>query len=251
MRFGQTYQTDASGNAVIAHVTTEAPLSVCGEANGYESRCVPRFRIGASDARKIELDLRRKMSGSRGHVNTAAPIEYGRLWWVSDDGAITESVVVEPNGDFSYEREHAPREHIVIASGTQPLAAFPSPVTAADALLELTYPTGRRRDLVVRLDDAGVDQAMLGMIIGNLIIPTAAFAHHQNFHGAQIVVDKSKPLRIPDVQESAPITIVLGPDGPSAVEHLPSGTDWMSVAAFVLSRPRLTAAESGQVTFRH
>lgn len=251
MRFGRSYSTDASGNVTITHVTTEAPLSICGEAEGYETRCVSRFRMGASDDRHIKLDLSRKARGSRGHLAAPAPIEDGRLWWVSNRGAITESVEVQPNGDFLYERTHTPHEHIVIASATQPLAVLSSPVTEADTRLDLVYPTTPRRSISVRLNHAGVKQAALGLIIGTVNVPTAAFAYHQELRGEQFVVDESTPLRIHDVQGSAPITIVLGPDGPSALAHLPPGTDFMSVDAYVLSRPRQTVSEAGEVTFRH
>lgn len=246
-QFSRGYPADEAGGVTIRNVTIDAPLSICGMADGYETRCTPRFHLGATEKRQIELRLSKK-NMHRGHVAATGSIEFGRLWWVNEDGIVSETVEVNPDGDFAYELRHAATERVVMASATQPLALLSTSPGSAE-VLDLAYPFAGQRDVQVGLKaDSAVDRAVLGLILGNVVIPTDAFSYHQQFHGAQYVVDRGKSVVISAVQALTPLVVVLGPET-HMLEQLPAGKDWMSIAAFRLSRPRLQVPPSGVVMF--
>lgn len=248
--FAGKFPAEASLDVTIRHIVTSTAITLCGEADGYETQCLPRFRMGDAENREVEIELR-EIEQFQGRVAVPSPIELGRLWFVNDQGAVTESVPVQRDGGFAFRLAHTAREYVVIASSTLPLAVLPWPSTVAGAAVELAYPVGRRRDVIVHLIAPGSASrlSMLGLTLGEAVIPTEGFAYHQRFHGANYVVANGERLQISDVLESAPISVVLGPDPLRDVGQFPTEVDWMSVISYVRSRPRLPVDSSGVVTF--
>jgi hypothetical protein len=61
------------------------------------------------------------------------------------------------------------------------------------------------------------------------------------------MIPPGQPLPISDILESAPISVILGPE--LNAEQFPADADWLSLIPYVRSRPRMALSPSGAVTF--
>jgi hypothetical protein len=233
------------GETTIAHIVTSTEIALCGAAEGYETHCLPRFRMGGSENRNVEIELTRAIRWE-GRIALPSAVEYGQLWFVDDHGTLTEWSAVDSDGKFKYKMPHTARDYVVL-TGSLPLAVMPWPTAVTGATVNLSYPAGRSRDLTVRRTGSRAADSLVGLTIGESVIPTEAFAYHQGLRGAHYMIAPGQPLPISDILESAPIAVILGPE--LNAEQFPADADWLSLIPYVRSRPRMALSPSGAVTF--
>lgn len=179
---------------------------------GYKKQDVDPFTMTKSGTKDIEVQLV-PVSGSQGKIASARPFEKAMLFWFSPDGAENERADVAPDGTFYYEQPHLRGETMTLVSVSHPLwitgassadrgkilnVAFPdrAPVRAADVLIP-NYP-----DRMV---------TPIGVAIGGLRVPTAAFTQHMALRGLDPLVHGGGPLHVPDLAEAGPIDFLRGP----------------------------------------
>jgi hypothetical protein len=203
--------TGADGQYVIAPVTPTQALTVCAAAEQFQSVCAEPFPVDASTDRTVELRLP-GATARRGRVALAGD-KTGRVIWCSADGRITESVVVQPDGTFSFLRSHDESEVVTYAGRTHPLIALRHPPTAADAVFEIRLPNPMRlRTLTVGLSAGSKEEAAFAtIVIGDVVVPASAMDSYLAMRGARRSMRPGMSITIPDIAEWAPLTVVLMP----------------------------------------
>jgi len=53
--------------------------------------------------------------------------------------------------------------------------------------------------------------AVATIVIGGLVVPYPALAQHLALHGSQLDIQNKRPLIVPDILATAPISAILGP----------------------------------------
>jgi hypothetical protein len=65
-------------------------------------------------------------------------------------------------------------------------------------------------------EDVHQTEAIVTVAVGDLIVPYPAFSQHLALHGSTLVLRNGGPLLVPDILETGPISVLLGPP-PSTV----------------------------------
>jgi hypothetical protein len=136
----------------------------------------------------------------------------GQLYWYAADGRETERTVVKPDGTFRFNLRHDPGEAVVFVSANLPLFAFPQPFLGERDPMDVTMPPAPSRSFAVSIgEERSQESAVVTIDIGGLVVPYPPFAQHLALHGSQLDLRNRGPLLIPDILQTGPISVILGP----------------------------------------
>jgi hypothetical protein len=161
---------------------------------------------------------------------------------------------VKEDGSFRFNREHRPEEVLVVVSINRPLYMQRQPMMLTADSLDIPIPAAPVRHFEVETSEATAQtDAIVTIAIGDLVVPYPAFSQHLALHGSMLVLRNRGPLLIPDILETAPISVLLGPP-PSAVA--PSRNDlfrlpqYRGVPRKIVNGPVVVFNASGSVASR-
>lgn len=204
-------RTGEDGHYVIHNLPPGKMLRVCLEHDDYERACAEPMTLDSSQTKTLRIAMKAK-NGFGGQIIGAHDVAAGQLYWFSGDGRETERTVVKPDGTFRYNRRHEPGEAVVFVSINLPLFAFPQPFFGERDPMNITMPPAPGRTFTVALDREGRQQdGLITIEIGGLIVPYPPFAQHLALHGSHLDIRNGGPLVVPDILQSGPIVVILGP----------------------------------------
>jgi hypothetical protein len=135
------------------------------------------------------------------------------LFWFSPDGAENERADVAPDGTFYYEQPHLRGETMTLMSVSHPLWITGASSADRGKILNVAFPDRapvRAADVLIpNYSDRMV--TLIGVAIGGLRVPTAAFMQHMALRGLDPLVHGAGPLHVPDLAEAGPIDFLRGP----------------------------------------
>ncbi|HEX9501874.1 MAG TPA: hypothetical protein VGA10_09500, partial [Thermoanaerobaculia bacterium] len=208
--------TDQDGHYAVENISPDKTIHVCLEHDDYERTCPDTFKLTSNETKTLRVPMQPR-SAFRGRVITPQAIASGQIYWYSPDGQETEQVPVKDDGSFRFNREHRPEEVLVVVSINLPLYIQRQPMMLPVDSLDITIPAAPvRRFEVQTSEETSQADAIVTIAIGDLIVPYPAFSQHLALHGSTLVLRNRGPLLIPDILETGPISVLLGPP-PSAV----------------------------------
>ena len=239
---GTSPATDQNGAAEVTNVLTNHPLVVCATAERYERMCSRELSLASSHDVTVTVALHSK-SRFEGHIRSVAPIQSGRIYFVGPDARIREWSPIEADGTFVHRLPHVAPEYAVVVS-TLPLL-----VTALgnESVIDITLPMTNVRDVEVAIKTLAQRDGLITLFVGDRQIPQQAFAWHQTLRYMQPILFGGGPLRIPQVLETGPIAVGLGPS-PRELPELAPDADLCAIPGFAACR-RKTLAASNTITF--
>ncbi len=209
-------RTDQDGHYAVENISPDKTIHVCLEHDDYERTCPDTFKLTSNETKTLRVPMQPR-SAFRGRVITPQAIASGQIYWYSPDGQETEQVPVKDDGSFRFNREHRPEEVLVVVSINLPLYIQRQPMMLPVDSLDITIPAAPvRRFEVQTSEETSQADAIVTIAIGDLIVPYPAFSQHLALHGSTLVLRNRGPLLIPDILETGPISVLLGPP-PSAV----------------------------------
>jgi len=213
--------TGQDGHYTVENISPDKTIHVCLEHDDYERTCPDTFKLTSNETKTLRVPMEPR-SAFRGRVIAPKAIAAGQVYWYSPDGQETEQVAVKDDGSFRFNREHRPEEVLVVVSINLPLYIQRQPMMLPGDSLDIPIPAAPIRRFEVETSeetsqtDAIVTIAIVTIAIGDLIVPYPAFSQHLALHGSMLVLRNRGPLLIPDILETGPISVLLGPS-PSAV----------------------------------
>ena len=203
--------TDANGRYVIRNLPPEKTLRVCLEHEDYEKACAELMKLTSTEEKTVRIAMKPK-NGFGGRIAGANNVAAGQLYWYSGDGRETEKTSVKPDGTFRFNLRHEPGEAVVFVSVNLPLFAFPQPFLGERDPMNVTMPPAPSRSFAVSIgDDRRQESAVVTIDIGGLVVPYPPFAQHLAVHGSQLDLRNRGPLLVPDILQTGPISVILGP----------------------------------------
>ncbi len=214
--------TGDRGDVSFLSIPTDEWLIVCSRREGYKPSCSGALKLNGH-RRQVVLPLSR--TSWRGRLVASPVPRGGRIIWMNGLGDVTEEVLVEADGTFSFDRPHAANEHLILVSQDQPLYVLQSP-SATDDGFTITLPRVNPRDITVRY--AGEAQGVARVKIAGVIVPSDVLVAHQNLRWLGWTVSSQAPLRIPQIADVGPIEVAVVPESvfnqdPAAFEQLARG----------------------------
>jgi hypothetical protein len=204
-------RTDADGRYVIRNLPPEKMLRVCLEHDDYERTCPEPMTLTATQERTLRIAMKSR-GGFRGTIVGANEVAAGQLSWFSTDGRQTEQTVVKADGSFRFNQHHEPGEVVVFVSANLPLFVFPQPAFDEHDPMTVTMPSAPSRTFSVSIgEDRPQESALVTIEIGGIVVPYPPFAQHLAIHGSQLDIRARSTLLIPDILQTGPISVILGP----------------------------------------
>jgi hypothetical protein len=237
---GTDQVTGSDGTARIHDVLRNHPLVICARSERHERACSDELSFAGTRAIDVTLALQSK-ARLQGRVRSPAAIQSGRIYFVGADRKVREWSVIQPDGVFFHRLPHASPEYAIVVS-TLPLLAVP--LAGGDAPVDITMPPAAARDLDVVIKSPQQQDGLLILFIGDRQIPEQAFSWHQSLRGMQSIVLGGGPLHIPQIFETAAITIGLGPapkDIPATLQLGPD-TDLCALPGFAACHRKTLSA---------
>lgn len=246
--FTRSATTNEQGVATQSGLPADRDIVACARAEGYVQACSEIGKVKDEEEKNVLLALRRE--GERnGSIRSAEPLQLGEVFRLSAAGRVENQVAVRSDGTFSVGWKEAPGDYYVVVSSNLPLYVVPPAGYAVtnDGLV-ITLPTIPARSFSVKTSDA--ETYAIGIAIGGYPVPVQAFLDHQSRRQLPYVLIRGGPLRIPDVAESAAITVARGPVMRNYPRTLTPGFDVFTApeyAATAIRKPVL----GEQVLFEH
>jgi hypothetical protein len=204
-------RTGADGHYVIRNLPPEKTLRVCLEHDDYERTCAEPMTLTSTQARTLRIEMKPK-KGFAGRIAGANDVVAGQLYWFAADGRETERTVLKPDGTFRFNVRHEPGEAVVFVSANLPLFAFPQPFLGERDPMNVTMPPAPSRTFEVSIgEDRRQEDAIVTIEIGGLVVPYPPFAQHLALHGSRLDIRNRGPLVVPDILQTGPIAVILGP----------------------------------------
>jgi len=205
-------RTGADGKNTVENISPDKTIHVCLEHDDYERTCPDTFKMTSDEAKTLRVPMQSR-SAFRGRIIAPQPIAGGQIYWYSSDGQQTEYVPVKEDGTFRFNRQHGPDEVLAFVSVSLPLYVIRQP--SADPL-EITIPPApvRRFEVAISSDSLQTD-AIVTIAIADLVVPYPAFSQHLALHGSMLDLRNRGPLLVPDILETGPISVLLGPPSSS------------------------------------
>ncbi|HYS52159.1 MAG TPA: hypothetical protein VER58_00160 [Thermoanaerobaculia bacterium] len=214
--------TDRDGQYTIVNLSPDKTIHICLEHDDYERTCPETFKVTSTETKTLRVPMQPR-NAFHGRVIGPQSIAGGQIYWFSPDGQQAESVPASDDGTFRFNREHGPDEVLVLVSINLPLFIQRQPMLHASDALDIAIPAAPSRSFEVSISEqAPQTDALITIAIGDLIVPYPAFSQHLALHGSMLAVRNRGPLLVPDILETAPISVLLGPP-PSTV--VPSRND--------------------------
>jgi len=218
---GTDLVTGSDGTARIDNVLSNHPLVICARSERYERACSDELSFTGTRAIDVTLALHSK-TRLQGRVRSSAAIQSGRIFFVGADAKVREWSAIQPDGVFFHRLPHALPEYAVVVSNLPLLAV---PLAGGDATIDIAMPAAVARDVDVAIRSLPQQDGLLTLFIGDRQIPEQAFSWHQSLRGMQSIVFGGGPLRIPQIFETAAITVGLGPAPKNIPATLQLGPD--------------------------
>ncbi|HYH07991.1 MAG TPA: hypothetical protein VEK11_13110 [Thermoanaerobaculia bacterium] len=212
-RFTEVLDPAGEDGAVTLRRMPLGKFSVCARAEDYAPRCVQNE---TSDPLVIALT---RIETFAGVIEGLSAVKGGMLFFVTPDGAQSEAVSVDADGNFKHRRPHGANERAVFVSASHPLAVLSLPATGP---LRLRVPAAPVRDVAIRT--AADAEYELGVAIGAVIVPAGALARHQTMRGRMPFTANGEAVLL-SLVESAPIVVYRGFSRLARPPHLPPGAD--------------------------
>jgi hypothetical protein len=209
-------RTGSDGKYMVENISPEKTIHVCLESEDYERTCPETFQMTSSETKTLRVPMRLR-GAFRGRLIAPQPVAGGQIYWFSADGQQTEYIPMKEDGSFRFNREHGPEEVLVVVSINLPLYMQRQPMLQSGDTLEITLPVApvRRFDVAISEESVQAD-AIVTIAIADLIVPYPAFSQHLALHGSMLDLRNRGPLLVPDILETGPISVLLGPP-PSTV----------------------------------
>jgi hypothetical protein len=202
--------TDADGRYVIRNLPSGKTLRVCIEHEDYERACPDPITLTSTGEKTLRIPMKPK-KGFAGQIAGANNVVAGQLYWFAADGRETERTAVKADGTFRFNLRHDPSEAVVFVSVNLPLFAFQQPFLGERDPMNVTMPPAPARSFSVSIDEnRRQESAVVTIVIGDLVVPYPPFAQHLALRGAFDLRNRG-PLVIPDILETGPISVILGP----------------------------------------
>ena len=203
-------RTGADGRYLLRNLPPDRILRVCLEHEDYERTCADPLEITSTDEQTLRVAMKPK--GMSGRITGVPAIASGQLYWFATDGHETERADVKTDGAFRFTKPHDVSEAVAFVSVNLPLFVFAQPPVAAGDPMTVNVPAAAPRTFAVSIGEANPQQdAFVTIAVGNLVVPYPPFAQHLALHGSQLTLQNKGPLLIPDILETAPISVILGP----------------------------------------
>lgn len=202
--------TDEQGSVAIQEVPPNRELLICASRQDYHNRCSDRFQMNSTRERALTITLERArvLHGKVHHPGIA----YGQVVWFRPDGTIAEMVPVQPDGTFTYKKEHAAGEIVSVLSRTTPLLVFLQPILGEDQAFEIHYPAAPVRSFEVMLSpNLSERRGHLSITIGDLVVPGNVFGWHMSRRGLQSSFSGGGTVQARDILATGPISFVFAP----------------------------------------
>ena len=238
---------DAAGVAIVRDVPTARRLIACAEARQFRRACTPAFTIDGDDHKRLTVELQRSDRYS-GVVGGRPPFSWGRVFFVSATGAVTEVATLERDGSFTFGQPHVAPEYVVVVSD-QPLFVMELG-TDAPAVLNVAASGGAPRNLQITIGKRGKQQdAIIGLVVDGHYVPELALALHQSGRNLQPNLYGGGPLLIPDVVATQPVQVLLGPSPSDPLIDALHGVDIFTIPAYRATFAVRTVDATGRVSF--
>lgn len=239
-------RADGAGFVIRAVPEREIRLQVSNP--GYKKQDVDPFSMTKSEKKEIEVQMV-PLGGAQGKIISARPFDRGTIFWFSAAGVEMEHADLAPDGTFFFEQTHFRGETMTVVSLSHPLWIAQAPAVEHGKPLEIRFPDAAPvREAEVWIPKFPPRLATLvGVSIGGLRVPAAAFAQHLALRGIQPLVRGAGPLAIPALAETGPIDILRGP----SIQLLPTfaPADALAVREFVAIASRRLAPGIDRVVF--
>ncbi|HJT18585.1 MAG TPA: hypothetical protein VJ853_14415, partial [Thermoanaerobaculia bacterium] len=212
MHFSASSLTDDNGTGTISPVLKNRKIKVCATPQGYESKCETDFMMDVEE-KTVRFDLH-KVEEHRGRVDAGGPFTRGILVWVSPQAStITEMIRdFNPDGSFTYQKQHPPGEVVVFTAADKPLFAFLQPPNVDDPFI-IALPPAPVRAFDVSLSETSKEPyAAITLRIGGVPVPIDAFNWHIASRG-QIagVIHRGSTIHVADILATGPVEVILVP----------------------------------------
>lgn len=200
----------ADGVAVIPTVPARRSMTACASHEDYERACSQAFELDTSETKDIPLELR-KLAKAAGRIVSPHSLDGALLFWSTAEGRVTEMDVVNADGTFKYDAPHTQAEHVVLTGPSHPLTVLPAALPDDSGVVQITVPGAAARTVTVSTSDTVDKDALLGVAVGDLVVPDAAFARHQAFRNTYPFVVDHGPAVIRDVLATGAVRVTHGP----------------------------------------
>jgi hypothetical protein len=179
---------------------------------GYEKQRIDPFTMPKSGTKEVEVQLV-PVNESEGRILSRQPFDKGMIIWAGANGVETERADLAPDGKFAFAHPHFREETMTVVSLSHPLWITHAPMAERRKPLEVRFPD----QVPVRDADISIPSVpsrlvtLIGVTIGNLRVPAAAFSQHLALRGEQPMVRGPGPLHVGALLETGPIEILRGP----------------------------------------
>lgn len=242
----ETPSADAEGMVIVRDVPAARRLVACAEAKQFRRACTPAFTIEGDRHKRLTVELERS-DRYRGIV-AGQPFSWGRVFFVSPTGAVTEASTLEHDGSFTFGRSHVAPEYAVVVSD-QPLFVVDLG-RDSPAVLNVAAPRGAARDLQVTIDKRGKQQdALIGLLVDGHYIPDPALSLHQGGRNLQPNLYGGGPLVIPAIVAAQSVEVMLGPSPSDPMIDTLHGADVFTIPAYRATFPVRSVDAAGRVSF--
>ena len=221
---------------VIKAVPPEREIRLQASNLGYKKQDIAPFSMSKSEKKEIEIQLV-PLNGAEGKIVSSHPFEKGAIFWFSPAGVETDHADLDADGTFFFdERSHVRNETMTVVSQSHPLWVAHTPPMERGKSFEVRFPDAapiRQAEILIPSSSARL-ATLIGVAIGGLRVPAAAFAQHMALRGSQPFVLGAGPLQIPALAETGPIDILRGP----AVQLVQIAVDALALRDFTPSMIR-------------
>lgn len=198
---------DADKDGIFVHAVPQGrKFRLCAEAEGFAAECTEDFKDdGAAESAEIKLAKRLKT----GTVRTSVPLLNGSVYFVSPNGTIIEEASVSPLGEFKY--VHEPMgAYAVVVSDNAPLNV--ASIETSDAVVTINVQDAAPRDVAVRSSrNARYADALVGVRINGMLVPTNVLIDHQGRRGADVRLRDEGLLVLTALPSNRTLEIGVGP----------------------------------------
>jgi hypothetical protein len=201
-------RSDAEGRAILRRLQPGYFARVCAVADGYwPPACAEPIELEREGRKRLELFLERRTL-RRGRIITTLPIRATNVFRVTSDGEVAESLMVGPDGRFTFTADrHAPA--LIVAGLDFPLYALAHPDMEEGRELEIRIPAAPVRNFAVVFDTTMPrPSGWFTLTIGSITVPLNALSAHLTRRDVMSHVEEGVATPVVEVLETAPIGVL-------------------------------------------
>ncbi|MFL6247297.1 MAG: hypothetical protein ACJ74H_14795, partial [Thermoanaerobaculia bacterium] len=195
---------DTDHGRFVIKAVPEREIRLTVMHGGYERYEVRPFTMSKSEHKVIDVQLM-PLRGTRGRIISPVPFDEGSVTWHRPSGR-GETVDLGSDGTFAFESAHEAGEIMTVVSRSHPLWVLRMPAIGPKQSLELRFPDAPVREFEVKIKDVEPRTITpIGIMIGDLNVPSGALWHHQQLRDLEANVFR-------DILETGPIEVFVGDD---------------------------------------